>query len=478
MQQDIVLIYARAANGTIGKDGAMPWHLPEDLKRFKQLTMGKPMIMGRRTYESFGEPLPGRRHIVFTRDKEWTGTKAEVVNTMGQALERAGNGEIAVVGGAQIYGLFLPLANRIELTQIHEDYDGDTHMPAPGEEWVEIGREDHPAKDGKPAYSYISYVRAHPVKHPESQSVTRLDHRSRVPDSLRGAIVAMGNFDGFHLGHQAVVKEAVEWAKAEGRKAIVATFDPHPIRHFAPHVPPFRLTTLDQREELFRAAGADAMMVFHFDQELATTSAEDFISKLLCERIGAAGVVTGEDFTFGKDRGGNRDLLESMGQQHGMQTRAVAPVMEAGMTVSSSRIRDALKAGDCEGAARLLTRPFALRGIVQHGDKRGRTIGFPTANLCMGNYLRPRYGIYAVTVRVMDDGTELKGAANLGVRPTFDPPIELLEPYLFDFSGDLYGRELEVRFHHYLRPEMKFNGVEELVNQMTKDCGRARELLA
>ncbi|MBO9498785.1 MAG: bifunctional riboflavin kinase/FAD synthetase [Novosphingobium sp.] len=305
----------------------------------------------------------------------------------------------------------------------------------------------------------------------------RLDHRSRVPDELRGAVVALGNFDGFHLGHQAVVREAVEWAKSEGRPAIVATFDPHPVRHFAPHVPPFRLTTLDQREELFAAAGADAMLVFHFDRELATTTAADFVATLLADRIGAAGVVTGEDFTFGKGRAGNRDTLVTLGAAHGISARAVPPVIESGLVVSSSRIRDALKAGDCETATRLMTRPFAIRAEVQHGDKRGRTIGFPTANMALGNYLRPRFGIYAVRGRVLDSGEELTGAANLGIRPQFDPPLELLEPYFFDFSGDLYGREVEVSLISFLRPEARFASLDELVEQMARDCDQARGIL-
>ena len=229
----------------------------------------------------------------------------------------------------------------------------------------------------------------------------RIGHRNALPQQLRGAIVALGNFDGFHLGHQRVAAEAIGWARDEGRPAMIATFDPHPVRHFAPHLPPFRLTSLDQREELFAEAGADAMLVFDFDDALAATSAQDFVHVLLAERIGAAGVVTGDDFTFGRARGGNVEVLRSEGGACGIETRAVGPVMEGGQAVSSSRIRDALKAGACEAAARLLTRPFAIRGRVQHGDKRGRTIGFPTANLALGPYLRPRFGIYAVTGRVV-----------------------------------------------------------------------------
>ena len=305
-----------------------------------------------------------------------------------------------------------------------------------------------------------------------------LDHRQPLPEPLRGAVIALGNFDGFHMGHQAVAREAIEWARAEGRPSIIATFDPHPVRLFKPDVPPFRLTTLEQRQELYLAAGATAMLVFHFDAELAGTSAEDFVRVLLGERLGAAGVVTGEDFTFGKGRAGDRALLETLGREAGIAARAVAPVMDGGAPVSSSRVRDALRAGDPQEAARLLTRPFAIRGVVEHGDKRGREIGYPTANLAIEQYLRPKFGIYAVTGRVLATGQELKGAANIGVRPQFEPPKELLEPHFFDFAGDLYGQEIEVAFHHFLRPEGKFDTLDALVAQMDADCRQARELLA
>ena len=305
----------------------------------------------------------------------------------------------------------------------------------------------------------------------------RLSHRDPMPQALRGAVIALGNFDGFHLGHQRVVAEAVEWAREQGRPAIVATFDPHPVRHFAPHVPPFRLTTLEQRQELFAAAGADAMLVFDFDDALASLSAEQFVADLLGAHLGASGVVTGDDFTFGKARGGNIGVLREVGSRCGIETRAIGPVLESDLPVSSSRIRDALKAGDCATVERLLTRPFAVRGEVIHGDKRGRTIGYPTANLDMGSYLRPRYGIYAVTGRLLATGEVLKGAANLGIRPTFDPPREVLEPYFFDFDGDLYGQQIEVAFRHFLRPEAKFDTIEALMAQMDADCSQAKALL-
>ena len=303
-----------------------------------------------------------------------------------------------------------------------------------------------------------------------------IHHTDIMPGDLRGAVAALGNFDGFHLGHQAVAGAAIDKARASGRPAIIATFDPHPVRHFAPHIPPFRLTTLDQRREIFARAGADAMLVFAFGEELASTTAEDFIAKLLVGHLGLSAVVTGEDFTFGKARGGNIAMLQEFGNQHGLESLAVGPVEDGRGVISSSRIRDALKAGDITAANHLLTRPFAVRGAVQHGDKNGRLLGFPTANIDMAHYLRPRYGIYAVRGR-LPDGRLLDGAANLGIRPTFDPPKELLEPYFFNFGEDLYGQEIEVEFHAFIRPEAKFDDLDSLKSQMIKDCEEARILL-
>jgi riboflavin kinase/FMN adenylyltransferase len=197
---------------------------------------------------------------------------------------------------------------------------------------------------------------------------------------------------------------------------------------------------------------------------------------MLAERVGAAAVVTGEDFTFGARRGGNAALLRELGAVHGLSAEAVPPVALADEPVSSSRVRRALAAGDCATATRLLTRPFAIRAPVQHGDKRGRELGYPTANMALGDYQRPAYGIYAVRVR-LPDGNERAGVASLGVRPTFEPPVELLETYVFDWSGDLYGQEIEVALHHYLRQEQRFEGLEPLIAQMQTDEAEARRLL-
>ncbi len=306
----------------------------------------------------------------------------------------------------------------------------------------------------------------------------RLDGGATVPAWARGGVVALGNFDGFHAGHQAVVARAVARARAEGRPAIVATFDPHPRRYFQPATPPFRLTSLDQRQRLFAAAGADAMLVFAFDAALAGLSAEAFAARRLADMIGAGGVVTGTDFTFGKGRDGDVATLAALGARHGFIAETVAPVDDGAAVVSSSRIRDLLRAGQPRAAAALLTRPFAVEGVVEHGAKLGRQLGYPTANLTMGKYLRPAYGIYAVTGR-LPDGRVLQGAANLGIRPTIEgAPVELLEPYFFDFDGDLYGRTIEVALIDYIRGEAKFDSLDALKVQMAADCERARVVLA
>jgi len=296
-----------------------------------------------------------------------------------------------------------------------------------------------------------------------------------IKDNLSGAIIALGNFDGFHKGHQTVAQTAKDWADSEKRPLIIATFDPHPVRYFKPETPPFRLTTIAQRQQLFADAGAGAMLVFNFNKDLASTSAENFISKLLIERFSAAGIVTGEDFTFGQGAKGNIDLLRAYGEPLDLMSKAIAPITDK-TVISSSRIRKALQDGDPQSAMQLLTRPFTVKGEVIHGDKNGRLLGYPTANIELGQYLRPKYGIYAVKGR-LGDGRVLNGAANLGMRPSFNPPKELLEPYFFDFSEDLYGQEIEVELHHFLRGEEKFDNLDDLKIQMAKDCQQAKALL-
>lgn len=305
----------------------------------------------------------------------------------------------------------------------------------------------------------------------------RLTLDGGIPDTLKGSIVALGNFDGFHLGHQAVVGRAVQRGFHERRPVIVATFEPHPVRFFKPDLPPFRLTSLDQRETLFAHAGADAMLVFKFGEDLRSTSAQDFVTEILGHRIGASGVITGDDFTFGKSRGGSVDILRDLGKEIGILAEAVPPVLLEGVRISSGRIREALEIGDTGAATRLMSRDFAIEGIVQGGDQRGRELGYPTANMVLSDYQRPRYGIYAVRV-TLSDGTEHPGVASLGVRPTFQPPQELLETHLLDFEGDLYGTRIEVALHAFIREEKKFESLDDLVAEMRNDEAEARRLLA
>jgi riboflavin kinase / FMN adenylyltransferase len=300
----------------------------------------------------------------------------------------------------------------------------------------------------------------------------RLTSSAPMPAHLRGSIMALGNFDGFHAGHQAVVGRAIARARAEGRPAIVATFDPHPMRLFQPDAAPFRLTTLDQRQALFGRAGADAMLVFEFTPSLAALDPAAYV-RLLTEDMGVVAVVTGEDFTFGRGRSGTIDSFARLG----LPAQAVAPVIDEEGAISSSRIRAALRAGDCATATGLLTRPFAIEGVVQHGDKLGRTIGFPTANIDLGPYLRPAYGIYAVR-GILADGRVFDGAANLGIRPSFDPPKELLEPHFFDFSESLYDQVVQVQLIEYLHAERTYDGLDALTAGIAQDCADARQILA
>jgi riboflavin kinase / FMN adenylyltransferase len=305
----------------------------------------------------------------------------------------------------------------------------------------------------------------------------RLTLAGGIPEAFKGSIVALGNFDGFHLGHQAVVSRAVARAFHERRPVIVATFDPHPVKFFKPDLPPFRLTNLDQRERLFSHAGADAMLVFEFNRELASMDAEQFVSDVLAQQIGAAGVITGDDFSFGKGRAGDVALLKTMGSEHGIAAEAVPQVVLDGERISSGRVREALIAGDTGKATHMLTRDYAIEGVVQRGDARGRKLGYPTANLDLGDYQRPKYGIYATRV-TLEDGREIPGVASLGVRPTFEPPLELLEAHLFGFDGDLYGQTIEVALHAFIREEKKFDGIDALVAHMNEDEAAARRLLA
>ncbi len=299
-----------------------------------------------------------------------------------------------------------------------------------------------------------------------------------VPDGLKGAVIAIGNFDGVHLGHQALLARAASLAGRLQRPLAVMTFEPHPRSFFQPAVPVFRLTPAPLKREALAACGVAAIAELPFDAALAAMDGRAFIDRLLIERLDVAGVVVGEDFCFGRGRSGDVSLLAERLGARNVLVLAVAPVSEPGGAepVSSSRVRAALAKGDVAMAARLLGRPWQVRETVVHGDKRGRLLGFPTANMVLPPETGLRYGIYAVEVLV--DGVWRPGAASFGKRPTFDDGAPRLETFLMDFSGDLYGRLLDVRFIGWVRGEERFDSVEALTAQMHRDVSAARALLA
>lgn len=305
-------------------------------------------------------------------------------------------------------------------------------------------------------------------------------HTTDLPAEVRGAVVALGNFDGVHRGHQAVIGKAQEIACSLRVSSAVLTFEPHPRSVFRPDDPPFRLTPFRVKARHIEALGVDALFVCHFDEGFLHQSAETFIDEVLVAGLGVRHVVCGYDFLFGHRRAGNPALLAEVGSRVGFGVTEVGPVADPdGGAYSSTRVREALVAGRPQEAAHVLGCPWEIEGRVQHGDKRGRTIGFPTANLELDDYLRPAFGVYAVRAGV-DHGTTTvwhKGVANLGARPTVGGTVERLEVHLFDFAEDLYGRHLRVQLVDFLRPERRFASFDELKEQIGRDATAARDSL-
>ncbi|WP_282607496.1 bifunctional riboflavin kinase/FAD synthetase [Pelagibius sp. Alg239-R121] len=308
---------------------------------------------------------------------------------------------------------------------------------------------------------------------------------SSVPAEARGAVVAIGNFDGVHLGHQAVLAQARAIADRLDTSLAVLTFEPHPRSVFKPDLPTFRLTPLPAKVEALKSVGVDHVFVLDFTPDFSKRSAEDFMTGVLQSDLGARHIVVGWDFCFGHKRGGDAALLTRRGADLGFGVTVTEAVKTGDQQVySSSRIRECLLAGDLSGAAALLGRPWEVDGMVLHGDKRGRTIGVPTANLSMEAYMHPNLGVYAVRAGMKggDDGSGIynwvDGVANLGRRPTVEGSRVQLEVHLFDFDEDLYGRFLRVQLIEFLRGEKKFDGLDSLKAQITSDCEQARRILA
>jgi riboflavin kinase/FMN adenylyltransferase len=297
-----------------------------------------------------------------------------------------------------------------------------------------------------------------------------------VPQHLRHGVIAIGNFDGVHRGHRAVIETAIARARSAGKPAAALTFEPHPRSFFQPDAPSFRLSPEAAKLRLMAASGLDGAIVLTFDAALAGLTAEEFITRVLLERLAVFGVVVGFNFHFGKDRSGSPEFLTAQGARRGFLVDVVAPFMLKGVRVSSGMVRAALSAGHAAEAADFLGYPWFVTGQVIHGDRRGRQLGYPTANLEVEPECGLKHGIYAVRVGV--EGRRYDGVASFGRRPMFDSGVVLLEVYLFDFSGDLYDKTLDVAFITWIRPELKFDMISDLVRRMDEDTRIARAALA
>jgi riboflavin kinase/FMN adenylyltransferase len=300
-------------------------------------------------------------------------------------------------------------------------------------------------------------------------------HWQDLPPDARGATIALGNFDGVHRGHASVIR-AAHAARPDAPLAVL-TFEPHPRELFRPDDPPFRLTLSAERADALAALGVELLYELPFNHDFSLTTAEDFVSQVLHHGLGARHLTSGLDFAFGHRRGGDTGFLVARAEALGMGVTLVPQVTDAEGPLSSTRIRRALQDGYPERATAELGRPWTIRGVVGHGDKRGRTIGFPTANVALGRHLEPARGVYAVTIR-LEDGSLHKGVANIGRRPTVNAGQESrLEVNLFDFSGDLYDTEITVALHTYLRAEVRFSGLDALRAQIAADAAEARQRL-
>lgn len=307
-------------------------------------------------------------------------------------------------------------------------------------------------------------------------------HIADVPESCKGAVVAIGNFDGVHRGHQVLIGEAHRHAAERAAPLAVMVFEPTPRDFFQPGGEPFRLTPFHAKARLISALGVDVMYALPFNAELAHLGAQDFVFEILLKGLGAGCVAVGSDFRFGRGRGGDATFLSYMGEMEGFCAVIVDTVpFGTGEKISSTAIRTALKEGRPEDAAELLGRPFAVEGRVEQGDRRGRTLGWPTANVHLDGYVRPAFGIYAVRVEIRQNDVVVAyydGVANLGIRPMYESAEPLLEAHLFDFSGDLYGKHVSVELVSYLRPEMKFASAEGLKVKIAEDAAKAKTALS
>jgi riboflavin kinase/FMN adenylyltransferase len=295
-------------------------------------------------------------------------------------------------------------------------------------------------------------------------------------DQYQGAVIAIGNFDGLHLGHQSIIRSATELAKSLSAPLAVMSFEPHPREFFSQEHERLRIYPPHQKLELLQACGIDILFMLRFNEELANTSADNFIKHVLAERLKAKHIVTGYNFAFGKGREGNTETLKAAEKNGLFGYTSCEPVSVDGKVVSSSAIRSLLEGGDVEKAGALLGRAYSITGHVIPGAERGRTLGFHTANISLHELYKPRWGVYAVRLRIMSEGQWLEGIANVGVKPTFNPTEPLLEVHIFDFDRFIYGEVVEVEFLNFIRPEECFLSVEALLEQIHKDIEDVRAI--
>jgi riboflavin kinase/FMN adenylyltransferase len=295
---------------------------------------------------------------------------------------------------------------------------------------------------------------------------------------MKGGVFALGNFDGVHRGHRLVIEAVVEKARALALPARVITFEPHPREFFQPSQPPFRLTPPAHKARLLHSLGIADVFTLHFNANLAHLLPQEFVKHILIAHFGVQHVIAGQDFTFGKGRSGNMAMLATLLEPYTVPVTEIPALNDGeGQVISSTRIRDMLRLGDVGAASALLGHDWSIEGRVNTGAQRGRTIGVPTANLYLGDYLRPAYGVYAVRAGRVGEPLTYKGVANIGIRPTVDEVIENLEAHLFDFDQDIYGEQWQVALTHFIRPEKKFLGLDLLKEQIVRDIDEAKRIL-
>lgn len=305
---------------------------------------------------------------------------------------------------------------------------------------------------------------------PQHKIMKILRHYENCPADAQSSAIALGNFDGVHKGHQEILKTTLDIARAEHKPAAVMTFEPHPLQIFKPDIAHFRITPFHDKAEKISTAGIDVLFAIHFDKKFSQVTAESFVDDVLVGELKVRHIIIGHDFIFGHNRKGNADYLRKKASEHNFDLIQLESVSDGGEIYSSSRIREFLRNGEIDKANHFLGSPYQISGKIEKGDQRGRTIGFPTANIYLKEHIRAKFGVYQVQIQIEKDDKWLPAIANLGNKPTFDGKKDVLEVFIFDFDQDIYNKLAQVRFLRFIRPEKKFAGIDDLVAQIKADC--------